>query len=161
MGCSDAFNDHRWASRARLCTLMWRYAKSTLTSGTIRKVQRKAISIDKFYIIRLEQAKEHGIGMARDAAGPTPKSSFVRDMDASDLGEDEDLGVSIAEDDADVPLHEDDTGAPVADDQDDAASFEDSMDESEDGWKVERVKVSDECQKILDKSRDEIMKITQ
>ena len=117
----DSIDGHRVRICVRSC------------GGTIRKIQRKAISIDKFYILRLEQAKMHNISALRHAAAELEKPTDTMD---------------VIEDDVGVPLDEDD----------DAASFDDNASlpcqESQD------IPLSEECKTLLAKSQSDIMQVS-
>lgn len=117
----DSIDGHRVRICVRSC------------GGTIRKIQRKAISIDKFYILRLEQAKMLNITALRHAAAELEKPTDTMDVPDDDVG---------------VPLDEDD----------DAASFDDNA--SLPCLETQDIPLSEECKTLLAKSQSEIMQVS-
>ena len=117
----DSIDGHRVRICVRSC------------GGTIRKIQRKAISIDKFYILRLEQAKMLNISALRHAAAELEKPTDTMDVIDDDVG---------------VPLDEDD----------DAASFDDNA--SLPCQETQDIPLSEECKTLLAKSQSDIMQVS-
>lgn len=117
----DSIDGHRVRICVRSC------------GGTIRKIQRKAISIDKFYILRLEQAKQLNISALRHAAAELEKPTDAMDVPDDDVG---------------VPLDEDD----------DAASFDDNV--SVPCQDMHEIPLSEECKQLLAKSQSDIMQVS-
>lgn len=99
-------------------------------AGTIRKLQHKAIAIDKHYILRLENAKDR-------ANTAPPPDVVMADQDWSAM-DDDDLGMRVDEE-----PHED---------QKEAAGPDEHLGESE--------QVSSTTAKLLAQSRSDIMNIS-
>lgn len=117
----DSIDGHRVRICVRSC------------GGTIRKIQRKAISIDKFYILRLEQAKQLNMSALRRATAELEKPTDIMDVQDDDVG---------------VPLDEDD----------DAASFDDNL--TVPFQETQEIPLSEESKELLAKSQSDIMQVS-
>lgn len=141
-----------WAATTLLNTIDGHRVRICVRScgGTIRKVQRKAISIDKTCILRLEQARQKNKDAVRTASSEYHARSGQESMNASNAqGDADDLGVSIEEDD--------DMGVSI--DEGGSDSFEDTSSNGADDLE-ESFPVSDECKREIAESRSVIMSIT-
>lgn len=129
LGLGDSASCDRREAGTDLCIRMQRYVPFS-DAGTIRKLQHKAIAIDKHYILRLENAKE------RAHAAPPPDVVMAnQDWSAVD---DDDLGMRVDEE--------------PDEDQKEAAGPDEHLGESE--------PVSSATAKLLAQSRSDIMNIS-
>lgn len=118
--------------------------------GTIKKVQNKAISIDKSYILKIEQAKQSKQGVPIPMAAHTEVLEIPTDFEAMD----EDMGTIVDEEDIGAPMDNHQSlvslkAAPQSENDDDPLSTK------------EDINLPQDVLESLKKSKEEILSIAQ